>query len=136
PAAPRVQVIREIADHRVEDGVGDERHHDAEPDPRFGQAEHLVVVEQEKEGEAVVLDAERHGAESVEDLRPHAQAGRAGAHGARDSVPVDAGSIRNCLYRHVQAPTGAASRASGSIAPWATTCASSTASATATRSWG
>ena len=61
-------MVGEVADERVEDGVDDERDHDAEADPRFGQAEHLVVVEQQEEREAVVLDAEGDGAEAVEEL--------------------------------------------------------------------
>ena len=79
----RVQVIREIADHGVEDRIDQQRQHDAEPDPRLRQPEHLVVVEEEKEREAVVLHAERHGSQAVQHLGPRAEAGRALAHGAQ-----------------------------------------------------
>ena len=50
--------------------------HDAEPDPLLGQPEHLVVVEQQEEREAVVLDAEGDGAEAVEDGRQLVEAAR------------------------------------------------------------
>ncbi len=62
------KMIGEVADDRIDDGVDHQRQHDAEADPRLRQAEHLVVVEEQEEREAVVLDAEGDGAEAVEEL--------------------------------------------------------------------
>ena len=68
-----MQVVGDVADQRIENRVDDQRDHDAEPDVRLGKAEHLVVVEQQEEREAVVLHAERHRPEAVEKLRPQVQ---------------------------------------------------------------
>ena len=68
-AAPAcVKMIGKMSDDRVHHRVDHQGEHDREADPRVRQAEHLVVVEEQEEREAVVLDAERDGAEPVEDL--------------------------------------------------------------------
>jgi predicted NUDIX family phosphoesterase len=73
-----VEVVRQVADERVEDAVEHQRHHDAEADPRLRQTEHLVVVEQQEEREAVVLHAERDRADAVEDRRRAGQSAGSG----------------------------------------------------------
>src|SRR4030095_6756727 len=90
----RVQVVRDVADDRIEDRVGDKRNHEREADTGFGKAEHLVVVEQQKERETVVLHAESDRAKPIEELRQpagsssfharsRARSGRTSSHVAR-----------------------------------------------------
>jgi hypothetical protein len=63
-----MKMIGKVSDDRVHHRVDHEGQHDRESDPGVRQAEHLVVVEEQEEREAVVLDAEGDGTEAVEQL--------------------------------------------------------------------
>ena len=101
----RVQVVGGEADHRIDHRVADQRQHDAEADPRLGQTEDLVVVEEEEELEAVVLDAERDGPQAVQDLRARAESG-ARAHGEPRYAAGASRSIRAARDRATRCRVG------------------------------
>src|SRR3546814_1229661 len=70
PAAPaRVRLVGQIADHRIDEGVEDEREHQREADQLRIHPQHLIVEQQQKGRKAVVLDPIGNAAEAVVHLR-------------------------------------------------------------------
>src|SRR3546814_8399354 len=69
PAAPaRVRLVGQIADHRIDEGVEDEREHQREADQLRIHPQHLIVEQQQKGRKAVVLDPIGNAAEAVAHL--------------------------------------------------------------------
>src|SRR5262249_10173397 len=90
--------------------------HDAQADETLRQAEDLVVVEEEQEGEAVVLDAERDRAEPVEELRTKSELRARHERGRRSVYTMAARyAMRESGERHRRRSIGRPRR-SGSIA--------------------
>ena len=68
PSPGRAQPVRQIANGRVHEAVDDQRDHDGQSRQPRVQPQRLIVEQEQKDLEAVVLDAEGHRADAVEQL--------------------------------------------------------------------
>ena len=92
PTPPRAPAVGDRTHQRVGDGVHGHGDHQGEAAEAAGQAEHLVVVEQEEQGEDRALLALRHLAHPVGELGVRAQV--PGARHAESGQALGAGGAR------------------------------------------
>ena len=65
PPPPGPRLIGKMADHGIDHAVDNQRDHDHQSDSIGGQADHLIVEQEQDRGETVVLDAIGDRAETI-----------------------------------------------------------------------